>query len=242
MTRDNLKHTPGAACASKQETAMREMSGIGCRYATILLAGVIVAALSAAPPPPRQSNPATLPARDAHQGLLIAADPYTDEARSKAKFGKKHPQEAGILALEVYFRNDTDEPIKVNVERIRLMLSVPGYERQRLQALSLEEAAERIVNKKGPNVGVRRLPVPGGGGVVGSSKEVRKMEETLKPLVLASDIVPPHGDMHGFLLFDLAHHLDWVEHATLYVPELSFVASRKELLFFEVDLSRTSPR
>jgi hypothetical protein len=32
--------------------------------------------------PRAQTNPASLPAHDRHEGLLVAADPYTDAARA----------------------------------------------------------------------------------------------------------------------------------------------------------------
>jgi hypothetical protein len=243
MTMSNLKHKPGAGRASRGETPGRPIPGHVAGIVAILLAGWLGAALATAlPQAPPQTDPATLPARDVHQGLLIAADPYTDEARSKAKFGKKNPVDSGILALDVYLRNDTDQPIQVNLDRIRLMLAVPGNERQRIEPLSTGEAAERIVNKKGPDVSMSRTPFPGTGSVKGSSKDVRKMEEIIKPLALSGGVVSPHGTVHGFLFFDLAHHFNWVQHATLYVPELHFVPSRKELLYFEVELSRASPR
>ena len=33
-------------------------------------------------------DPTTLAAKESHEGLLVAADNYTDAARSKARFGK----------------------------------------------------------------------------------------------------------------------------------------------------------
>src|SRR5713101_934362 len=108
MTMSNLKHKPGAGRASSREAPTRAAPGHVAGITAILLACWLGAALAAAlPQAPPQIDPATLPARDVHQGMLIAADPYTDEARSKAKFGKKNPVDSGILALEVYLRNDT---------------------------------------------------------------------------------------------------------------------------------------
>src|SRR4029077_7259020 len=43
---------------------------------------------TAAPP-----DPASLPARDSHQGLLVAADPFTSADRYREKFGKHTPYE-----------------------------------------------------------------------------------------------------------------------------------------------------
>jgi hypothetical protein len=44
-------------------------------------------------------DPATLPARDVHQGLLIAVNPYTSAEQYKARFGKRTPYDGGILAI-----------------------------------------------------------------------------------------------------------------------------------------------
>src|SRR5271155_5011022 len=59
------------------------------------------------------ADAAKLPAHDSHQGLLIAADPYLTSERSQEKFGKKHPYGAGLLALEVFLRNETDGPLQI---------------------------------------------------------------------------------------------------------------------------------
>src|ERR1035437_1149644 len=58
-----------------------------------------------------QTDPLTLRTRDAHQDLLIVADPYVsaDRYKDKGTFGKKSPYEAGIVAINVYFRNDNDK-------------------------------------------------------------------------------------------------------------------------------------
>src|SRR5579872_281105 len=49
-------------------------------------------------------DPASLPARDSHQGLLIAADPYMSADRYKEKFGKHSPYDGGIIAIELFLR------------------------------------------------------------------------------------------------------------------------------------------
>jgi len=184
-----------------------------------------------------QTGPEGMPAHDAHQGLVVAADLYTDAARSKEQFGKKHPQEAGILALEVGFRNNTDKPIAVNLERIRLTIEVPGNKPQNLDPLSLDDAADRIVLPQGPNPTVSRLPIPGRMPKSNRGKDWQKLRDALKNVALASDVLPPHATIRGFLYFDLNHHFEWLEHSSLYIPELRFIPSREELLYFEVDLA-----
>src|SRR2546428_8959286 len=102
---------------------------------------------STAPPKTSSADPASLPARDSHQGLLIAADPYTSADRYKERFGKRSPYEGGILAIELFFRNDNDSPIRINLKTMELLMCTPGESRQRLQPLSAEEVAYRVLAK-----------------------------------------------------------------------------------------------
>jgi hypothetical protein len=183
------------------------------------------------------ADAAKLPARDSHQGLLIAADPYLTSERSEQKFGKKHPYGAGLLAVEVFLRNDTDGPLQIRQSTIELNIAPPGEERQRLAPLTPEEAAFRIVLPHGPNPHTRRSPIPGGGVSGGKTKEIAKMEEALRAEMLPGDMVGPHNTVRGFLMFDVAHHFEDVSNATLYVPDVRRFGSGEKLLFFEVDLS-----
>lgn len=201
---------------------------------------VILLMLAAVGAAAQQTDPATLPARDAHEGLLIAADPYDDAARSQERFGKKSPHSAGILALEVYLKNDTGKAIHVDLDRIRLALEAPGEERQQLRPLPLETVVGAIVYKEGPNPTAPRkprpLPLPGGTG--SKDKDVKKVDEVLRPLALEMDVLPPRTTIRGLLFFDLDHRFEMLRYAQLYVPDLSFVQDAKPLMFFEVDLSR----
>jgi hypothetical protein len=185
-------------------------------------------------PPLPATDPAALPAHDSHQGLLIAADPYLTSERSQQKFGKKNPYSAGLLAIDVYLRNDTDGPLQVGLDTIELDLAVPGQSRQRLEPLTAEDAAFRIVLPNGPAPRGRRGPIPGIGG--GKTKEVAKMEDSLRSLMLPGDLVGPHNTVHGFVIFDMAHHFEDVAHATLYIPDVSRFGSGEKLFFFEIDL------
>src|SRR5207245_7302349 len=93
---------------------------------------------STAPPKTSSADPASLSARDSHQGLLIAADPYTSVNRYKEKFGKHTPYEGGIIAIELFLRNDNESPIRLNLKTMQLLMSAPGESRQRLEPLSPE--------------------------------------------------------------------------------------------------------
>jgi hypothetical protein len=195
-----------------------------------------VAALSA------QTSPEGMPAHDAHQGVVVAANPYTDVERSKEKFGKKHPQQAGILALEIALRNDTDKPISLNLERLRLNLEVPGEKRQVLEAMTLDAVADQVVNPEGPNPTASRVPIPGRAPKRTRGKDWQKLRETFKNAALDSDVLPPHSTVRGFFYFDISNHFDWLAHSSLYLPGLRFIPSGEELLYFEVELAPAPPR
>jgi hypothetical protein len=193
----------------------------------------IIVAQSQAPP---ALDPATLSARDSHQGLLIAADPYLTSDRSQQKFGKKHPHGVGILAIDVYLRNDTNDPIQITLDTIELGISPPQGPRQRLEPLTADEAAMQIVLPQGPNVQARRKPIPGTSAAKGKSKDIRKMADELRPQMLPGDMVGPHATIHGFLFFDVSGHFDWLTKGVLYVPDARRIPSKEKLFFFEVDL------
>src|SRR4029077_9522870 len=95
-------------------------------------------------------DPASLPARDSHQGLLIAADPYITANRYREKFGKHTPYEGGIIAIELFLRNDNDLPVRINLKTMQLLIGAPGASRQRLDPLSPEEVADRVLTKPKP--------------------------------------------------------------------------------------------
>ena len=52
--------------------------------------------------------------------LPIVADPYLSADRYKKEvFGKNSLYDAGIVAIDVYFRNDNDPPIRLNLDTIQ---------------------------------------------------------------------------------------------------------------------------
>lgn len=189
----------------------------------------------------QQKDPASLPAREEHAGLLVAADPYDDAQRSKERFGKKHPFEAGILALEVYFRNDTDKAIRVDLSLIRLVLEIPDEGRQRLMPLSVEDVVNAIVYKEGikPTVPRKPRPSPLPRSTGRKDKEVKQVDDVLRPLAFEMDVLPPRAILHGLFFFHLDHRFDLLRYAQLYIPDLKFLPDDKPLMFFEVDLSKT---
>jgi hypothetical protein len=187
-------------------------------------------------------DPMSLRARDAHQDLTIAADPYVSSERYKKEiFGKNSFYVAGIIAIDVYFRNDNNVPIRVNPETIQLVISQPGQERQRLGPLSPEDVADRTLLTANANVRARRpFPFPGSSSTTGHSKDWVEMTTTLRSVALGTDVLPPHATTHGFLFFDLNHDFGAIRTTHLYISDLAFMTDNKALFFFEIDLGDAS--
>jgi hypothetical protein len=184
-------------------------------------------------------DPMSLRARDAHQDLTIAADPYVNAERYKKEvFGKNSFYVAGIIAIDVYFRNENNVPIRLNPGTIQLVISQPGQDRQRLGALSPEDVADRTLLTANANVRQRRpFPFPGSSSTTGHSKDWTEMTTTLRSVALGTDVLPPHATTHGFLFFDLNHDFGAIRNTHLYIPDLAFMTDNKALFFFEIDLA-----
>jgi hypothetical protein len=182
-------------------------------------------------------DPLTLTTRDAHQDLTIAADPYISADRYDGQFGKKSPYEAGIVAIQVYFRNNNDAPIRVSLETMRLVVSPPGIDRQRLEPLTPEDVADRTVLTGHVNPSRPHVSLPGSASRSTKNKAWTEMAQSLRTVALASDILPPHATTHGFIFFDLDHDFTAIQQSTLYIPDLSFMTNHKALFFFEINLA-----
>ena len=129
---------------------------VACTLATELLAA----------PPQASLKTASL---ESHEGLTISALPWTDPAQYKEKFPKKSPYAGGVLAVQVAFRNDSDESIRVNLERIRLTVQLDADNRQEVPSLNSEELADAVLKPKAkdPTASRPKLPIPVGGGSKG---------------------------------------------------------------------------
>ena len=107
---------------------------------------------------------------ESHEGLTVSALPWTDPAQYKEKFPKKSPFAGGVLAVEVAFRNDSEESVRVNLERIRLTVQLGDDNRQEVPSLNSEELADAVLKPKGKDPtasGGPKLPIPVGGGSKG---------------------------------------------------------------------------
>ena len=208
-----------------------------------ILPGLALALLATSHEARAQTDPASLPAHDVHQGLLVAVDPYIPADRYKSKFGKHTPFEAGVVALEVYFRNDTAAPLKIDLDAIRLLISAPGDPKQKLEPLAPDYVADLVLLKGKVNPRPNRLPLPLPGGAVksGKGKDWDEFAGELRSMALSSDVLAPNSSSHGFLYFDIDRKYEWLAGARLQLPDVTSMLDHKALLFFEVDLGPAKP-
>ena len=212
---------------------------IGAIMASFLILCAVAFGQSASSPPdpkPAATVPAPLP-HDQHSGLTVSVDPYTEAARTKDKFGKANPHDVGVLPVEVFLRNDSDQPMRVNLETVQLEVTLKNGVRQEVDWLRAEEVAKLIAHPSGSaDPHQKRLPLPMKIG----DKNVEKLAQVLRPLTLDADVIPPKGTIHGFLYFDVSHEFAIVKRSSLYVPDVSIAPSNEPLVYFEVPLRNPS--
>jgi hypothetical protein len=182
-------------------------------------------------------DPAKLRAHDAHQDLLVAADPWIDAEDYKPRFPKKSPYDAGVIAIDVYIRNDGAVPVQINLNTIRLTVSFPNQADQNLPPLRPEVVANYMLEKGPVNPEKKRPSLPGSSGNM--SKEMKQAIDELRTPAFSSDLAPPHGTVHGLFYFDLGGQFGAISYCRLYVPDLKLMGTNKTLFFFDVPLVPT---
>ena len=208
------------------------------RKLTLFLATFLAPHLAAGQATPQQQPPLKTSALESHEGMTISALPWTNPALYKEKFHKKSPYASGIVALQVVFRNDSDDSLKVNLERIRLNVTLSEEDHQALNSLTSEQAADVILQPSVKNLGRSRFPLPIGGPKVGRDKKWMELEQELREAGVKGSIVAPHSSVEGLLYFDLQSQFDLLSNAHLYVPDIIALEKNHGLMYFEIDLSQ----
>jgi hypothetical protein len=179
-------------------------------------------------------------ALESHEGVTISAQPWTDAANYKAKFPKKSPLVAGVVAIDTIIRNDSDESMKVDLDQIRLNVLVSEDNRQALPCLTADDVADvSTESKKKDPTETRRSPIPiPKGPKTGRDKHWIEMQKAAAEAAVGSSIVAPHHSVQGLLYFDLQGQLDLLNTAHLYIPDVRALEKNHALVYFEIDLSR----
>ena len=189
-------------------------------------------------PPAKKITTSSL---DSHDGLTVAADPWVSAERYKSTFPKKSPYTAGVLAIKVNFRNDSDESIKIGLSRIRLNLTFDDNNRQDLPSLSSELLADAVLHPRIKS-NKPRLPLPIPTSQGGRDKQWEEYKKLAEDAGLHSSVVAPHSSIEGLLYFDLQGQFDLLSNAHLYIPDLLALEKNRNLMYFDIDLSHPSSR
>jgi hypothetical protein len=182
-------------------------------------------------------------ATDSHEGLTITVDPWTHASSYKEKFPKKSPFNGGVVALHVTFRNDSDESVKVDLKRIRLLVMIGEENRQELDSLSADDVADAVLLKGGSKDPTKRrnpLPMPIGKPNPTRDKNWTDFKDDCQNAAIPSPVIAAHTSMNGLVYFDVRSEWDLLQTAKLYIPGLMTMTSHTSLSYFEIDLGHNS--
>ncbi len=200
-----------------------------------LLMGALLAPAIALP----QQPPLRTASLESHEGLTISATPWTEPSKYKEKFPKKSPYSAGVLAVQVSFRNDSDDSIKVDLSRIRLTVNIDAENKQELPSLSAAELAQAVLKPGGKDPTKRqKLPIPVTIPRSGKDKNWDELQREAQDAGVPTGVIAPHSTVQGLLYFDLQNQFDLLETAHFYVPDLVFMRGNRALTYFDIDLSQ----
>jgi len=188
------------------------------------------------------AKPLTTSSLDSHDGLTVAADPWLSAERYKPTFPKKSPYSAGVLAIKMSFRNDSDDSIKIGLERIRLNLTFDENNRQELPALNSEQLADTVLHPKLKGTSKPRIPLPIPTSPGGRDKHWEEYKKLAEDAGLHASVVAPHSSIEGLLYFDLQNQFDLLQNARLYIPDLTALEKNRNLMYFDIDLSHPASR
>jgi hypothetical protein len=180
---------------------------------------------------------------DSHEGVAIGIEPWTQASRYKERFPKKSPFNGGVVAIHVSFRNDNDQGVKVDLQRIRLLVQISEDNRQELAPLSPEDVADTVLLKaNGKDPTARRVPLP---LPVGQAKPARdanwtNLRDACQNAGVPSSVVAAHSTVEGLMYFDFHGEVELLQTARFYVPGLSNMGDNQPLSYFDIDLSHGS--
>jgi hypothetical protein len=179
---------------------------------------------------------------EAHEGVTITAQPWTEPADYKPRFPKKTPLTAGLVGVQVTIQNDSAAAVRVNLERIRLVVTLDEESRQNLAPLSAEDVTDLILKggSGDPTATRKRIPLPIGKPKTGRGKEWTQIEDAARAAGVPGSVIPAHGKVQGLLYFDLAGQYDLLRSARLYIPEVTNIEKGRSLLYFELELSKAA--
>jgi hypothetical protein len=190
----------------------------------------------------QQLSPTRGAATESHEGVTISVEPWTHASNYKDKFPKKSPFNGGVVALHVTFRNNSNESVKVDLQRIRLVVILGEENRQELVPLTADDVADTVLLKGGKDPTTRRnpLPIPIGKPNPSRDKNWTDFRDACQNAALPSPVVAAHESMDGLVYFDMRSEWELLQTARLYIPNLESMATHTPLSYFEIELGHGS--
>jgi hypothetical protein len=191
----------------------------------------------------QQAKPLRTSMLDAHDGITVAVDPWTQASRYKDKFPKKTPLTGGVVAVRLVFRNDNDEAVTVNRQRIRLLVQIDEDNKQELEPLSADDVADTVMlkqNGKDPTARRSPIPLPGSKPKGTRDKNWVEFQEACQNAAVPSNVIGAHSTMEGLVYFDIRGEMDLLQNAHLYVPDLQSMSTKQAILYFDIALGHDS--
>ncbi len=174
------------------------------------------------------------PARDAHDELVVAAEPFETPEEVREAFGKNDPSRAGILPLLLVITNTGKSTVRL--EDMKAVFIT--FDRQKLEPVPANDVAIRLRKKvdvsQKPKSRIPGLPNIGGRGgdsgieVLANAFEMR--------------MIVPQSTASGFLYFDVGSTRNWLSGAKLFLTGMRWANNGKELMYFEVNLDKARPQ
>lgn len=177
------------------------------------------------------------PARDAHDELVVAAEPFDTPDEVREAFGKNDPNRAGILPLLLVITNTGKNTVRLDDLKARFIT----YDRQKIEPMAANDVAIRLRKK----VDVSQVPggpkskIPGLPGIGG-----RKGDSGIEVLANAFEMrmIVPQSTASGFLYFNVGRTRNWLSGARLFLSGMRWAHNGQELMYFEVDLDKAHPQ
>jgi hypothetical protein len=210
----------------------------------LVLVGLGFMSLCAVAQDATQDAPKTAPMKaqftDTHEGMTIGVQPWMHASEYKEKFPKKSPFSGGVVALQMTFKNDSDESVKIDVRSARLLLLIGEDNRQELSPLTAEDVADTVMlqnNGKDPTQRRNPLPIPVGKPRPSRDKNWTEFRDTCQNAAVPSSVVAAHSTLVGLVYFDMRSEWDLLQNAKVYFPSLVSMSTKKPLSYFEIDLA-----
>lgn len=206
------------------------MTGTSRRPA--LLALLMLPALVAQQAPP--TDPASLPARDEHQGILVACRPVVERDRLRTLLGDRADR-AGVLPVELFVRNRGPVPLQIDPAGVFLVIERDGS-RHRLEPLAPDRVAQMLLHPQPPEIGVPRprLPVP---LPRRSGRGQTQLERRLEKMAFPRAPIPPGRTVSGWVFFAAGTQPAVLRRASLELTRLEWLGSTQPVMFFEIALA-----